>query len=971
MKKFIRFFTAFAVFLFIFTACGGKGNSGKQEISDNDPENQVSDGDEISDDEPEPDGTEEFVTVSPHREVVEEYPDEKVADDYADTEDESGEAEREIVESDIYKFDGNILWLVNQYKGLISVDISNPENLKIIGNLKFKGSVGEMYLQESMAYILVSYTNSSYEYDDIYYSDKTYSKLMVVNTEDPANLKLVSEFEIEGLITDSRQVGDVIYIASTEYSYHWSGCNDGGESGSDQISIMSVNVKDPQNIKMVDKVSVPGYGYTLYVSQKSLYVAEADTYYWNEDYKEGYPVTMFDISDPEGKIVKKAEFRTDGFMSDRWKMHEKDNVFYAVSYSSQWGNGDSMIESFDVSDPKNIKKLDKLVFMTNQQLYGTKFEGDRMYAVTYFQQDPLHVIDISDPAHLKQLGELEVPGWSDFIEVRGTKLLAVGRDNNKTKISMYDVANPENPKEINTVSPGYYNYSEANYDWKAFKIFDELGLILFPVTDYGDSLRHKLYLIDFDLDKGLKTRGYIASESEVRRGVAIQDLVFSIGDKDLITSDITDRDNPKTLSKLSFSNYVTYITRCGILLCGINDYSNFGVYDKKTGETVWKSTPLDKPSYNLRILKNSSAAYIFNREKYWWYDGDESNPNAPKVKIIKFDDSGKFEEKGDFPVKSQLHYSCNPAVSEKNIIVLPGRKDTFIDEDGHTIIHSEIMFFDMSNPKEGIKSSEVDFDYENLGSERSVFVTGDTFWTSGCRLKKEDPENGDQYYCYAIPFDTSDPTEPKKGNRINIPGELVGISENGDYLYTLTPKMKNYEGCYTGYGDPCWKDENLYDFYILKLNVEKTSANVVKKISLVDSNNSHDRIYEYVSNSVYIKKDKIFLVKTTITKNLKECSYRSRNTRDSEIKIVSVEDGGETYKKLLKDTNSDLDVQDGGVLLSTKQGWTYIAPDGREKSGNYESENLLSISDLDRAQLIDNTVYVSGNTDGIVVIDVK
>ena len=145
MKKFIRFFTAFAVFLFIFTACGGKGNSGKQEISDNDPENQVSDGDEISDDEPEPDGTEEFVTVSPHREVVEEYPDEVAADDYADTEDESGEAEREIVESDIYKFDGNILWLVNQYKGLISVDISNPENLKIIGNLKFKGSVGEMY----------------------------------------------------------------------------------------------------------------------------------------------------------------------------------------------------------------------------------------------------------------------------------------------------------------------------------------------------------------------------------------------------------------------------------------------------------------------------------------------------------------------------------------------------------------------------------------------------------------------------------------------------------------------------------------------------------------------------------------------------------------------------------------------------------------------------------------------------------
>ena len=79
MKKFIRFFTAFAVFLFIFTACGGKGNQGKQEISDGDPENSVSDGDNISDNDPEnqtpekvnckADGSEEFLTYAKHEEA--------------------------------------------------------------------------------------------------------------------------------------------------------------------------------------------------------------------------------------------------------------------------------------------------------------------------------------------------------------------------------------------------------------------------------------------------------------------------------------------------------------------------------------------------------------------------------------------------------------------------------------------------------------------------------------------------------------------------------------------------------------------------------------------------------------------------------------------------------------------------------------------------------------------------------------
>ena len=978
MKKFIRFFTAFVVFLFIFTACGGKGNPGKQEISDRD---------EIPDNEPEPDGTEKFVTVSPHREVVEEYPDEVEADDYADTEDESGEAEREIVESDIYKFDGNILWLVNQYKGLISVDISNPENLKIIGNLKFKGSVGEMYLQESMAYILVSYTNSSYEYDDIYYSDKTYSKLMVVNTEDPANLKLVSEFEIEGWITDSRQVGDVIYIVSTEYSYHWSGCNDGGESGSDQISIMSVNVKDPQNIKMVDKVSVPGYGYTLYVSQKSLYVAEADTYYWNEDYKEGYPVTMFDISDPEGKIVKKAEFRTDGFMSDRWKMHEKDNVFYAVSSSSQWGSGDSMIESFDVSDPKNIKKLDKLVFMTNQQLYGTKFEGDRMYAVTYFQQDPLHVIDISDPENLRQLGELEVPGWSDFIEVRGTTILAVGRDNSKTKVSMYDVADPENPKEINTVEVGSdYSYSEANYDWKAFKIFDELGLILLPLTDYNyDSWEniYKLYLIDFDLDKGLKTRGYIASDSYVRRGVAIQDLIFSIGENHVVLADATDRDNPKVLSELTLASNVNSIIKCGKALCGLDNYYNFNQYDKTTGETLWTTQVLPANSYSeVYITKNSSFAYIYrtliNREK---------NDTEPAVKVIKFNDDGTLEDAGDFFLGENNYMSRTQTASENNVIASLDRDVEWYDDYSYSEYKTKITLFDMNDPQNGIKVTDFDFDYERLSYEQNIFSAKNTFWTSGCKLKKAD-EKGDQYLCYALPFDASDPKNPKAGKRVNIPGELAGISENAKYVYTKTPKIYDYDDDDIASDDNysySWSSSTTYDFYILKLNEDKAAAKVVAKETLTDSHSYNNNSYESVANNVYVKNDKVFFVKTFYGENWQECSYRSSGT--TEVRIVSADNGKEIYKKSFENSNFAMSVADGGLLLSTHDGWTYIAPDGKEKSGDddisssvnsysyyggyydygYPYGNYYSAA----PQLIDGTVYIAAGWDGIYSLNVK
>ena len=974
MTKFFKILAVFAMTAFLAVSCGDSKKSG-----DNNRE------------EYEGDGTEEFVTVGNaydnNSSKGDDYADEVGAAEDAEAapgEDEGGSAEREIVESDIYKFDGNVLWLANQYKGLIAVDIKDPEHLKILGNLRFQGYVGEMYLQEGRAYILVSYTNSSYEYADIYYSNRTYSKLMVVNTEDPADLKLIGEFEIEGWITDSRQVGDVIYVASTEYTYSWYGCDgEGGSSGNNQISIMSINVKDPKNIKMADKVSVEGYGYTLYVSQKSIYVAEADTYYWTEDYDKGYPVTMFDISDPEGKIVKKAEFRTDGFMSDRWKMHEVGNTFFAVSSSSQWGNGDSFIESFDVSDPENIKKLDKLIFMTNQQLYGTKFEGDRMYAVTYFQQDPLHVIDISDPANLKQLGELEVPGWSDFIEVRGTTILAVGRDNSKSKISMYDVTDPEDPKEVNTVEMGSgYSYSEANYDWKAFKIFDDLGLILLPLTDYNDSWEsiYKLYLVDFDLDKGLKTRGFIASDSYVRRGVAIQDLIFSIGENHVVLADAADRDNPKVLSELTLATYVSGMTTCGKSLCGIDNYENFNVYDKTTGETLWTAKIMPKNSYSdVTMAKNSNFAYIYRT-----IINSEKNDAEPAVKVIKFNDEGEFEEVGNFFLGDSNYYmSRNQVASENNVIASIDGDVEWYDDYSYSEYKTKLRLFDMNDPQNGIKVTDFDYDYEWLSYKQNIFAVKDTFWTSGCKLKKEDPKNGDQYLCYALPFNAGDPKNPKAGKRVNIPGELVGISENAKYVYTQTPKIYDYDDSAASDNDSySWSNSTTYDFYILKLNEDKAAATVVAKETLTDSHGYTDGKYESVSNSVAVKNDKVFFVKTFTGETWNECSYRSSGT--TEVRIVSASDGKETYKKSFENANFAMGVQNGGLLLSTHDGWTYIAPDGKEKSGDDDISNVRSYSYGDyyydyyygysydaTPQLIDGTIYMAAGWDGIVSINVK
>ena len=969
MNKFLKILVVSGLFVFLSAACSnGSSTEGFEEYPD--------------------DGSEQFINIGNSYENDSNKGDSH-AGEAADTEnsapyDTSSDADPEIVESDIYKFDGDILWLANKHKGLIAVDIKDPENLKILGNLRFQGYVGEMYIQEGRAYILVSYNDWHYEDDDFCYSGRTYSKLLVVDIEDPTDLRLIGEFQLEGLIRDSRQVGDIIYVASNEETYLWKDFNgNSGNGGQYQISVMSVNIKDPQNIKMVDKVIVPGVGYGIYVSQKSIYIAEPDLdYYMNKENKSGFPVIMFDISDPEGKIVKKAEFRTDGFMSDRWKMHEEGNIFFAVGSSTSWSNSESMIESFDVSDPENIKKLDKLVFMTGQQLYGTKFEGDRMYAVTYFQRDPLHVIDISDPENLRELGELEVPGWSDFIEVKGKTILAVGRGDSKTKVSMYNVADPENPKEINTVEVGSnYSYSEANSDWKAFQIFDDLGLILLPITDYNkDSceITYKLYLIDFDPDKGLTTRGFITSDSYVRRGVAVQDLIFSICDKHLVLADATDRDNPKVLSDLTVAPYLSNITKCGEALCGLDDYNNFNVYDKTMGKTLWTTSLPKNALYSYRdtyLMKNSRFAYIYHND---YNSTDDGNRYA--FRVVKFNENGSFEEVGDFETGSD-ELNQIQAVSENNVIASLEIIDNWSDESNSRQYQIKIRLLDMNDPKNGIKSTNFDYDYRSPYFRSSLFAVKNTFWTSGCILKNEDQENGDEYLCYALPFNVSDPKNPKEDKRVNITGELVGISDDAKYFYTATPVIFNEEDDTGNYE---WTRDAIFDFYVLKLGRDRTTTSVVAKETLHDHDSYDlDKNYENLENYVYVKNDKVFFVKIFTEQNWRTCPIVNRGT--TEVRIVSAENGQEIYKKSFENTNFIMSVQNGGVLLPTPDGWTYIDPDGMEKSGNQNISSLnglpcddltcQGISHIDYYNktplLIDGTVYIAAGWDGIYALDVK
>lgn len=97
-------------------------------------------------------------------------------------------------------------------------------------------------------------------------------------------------------------------------------------------------------------------------------------------------------------------------------------------------------------------------------LYGTRFVGDRLYAVTFERVDPLYVVDLSNPLDPRIAGAVDLPGFSDWLHpLPGGLLLGVGRDAQTQfgftlfqglQLNLFDVRDASTPRVLQRVLVG-------------------------------------------------------------------------------------------------------------------------------------------------------------------------------------------------------------------------------------------------------------------------------------------------------------------------------------------------------------------------------------------------------------------------------------------------------------------------------------------------------------------------------------
>lgn len=505
---------------------------------------------------------------------------------------------RTIEEADIVKHVDNYLYVVNRWEGLKIIDLTNIDTATLVGELSFEGLPVEMYVMDGRAYLVMH----NYSYDEpiiaqdaaprpdiatatamIYPSGQAKDSLMVINVADPAAPSLADTIEMDGYITSTRRVGDILYLAGQDNAEDWRDIRPHEAADAPYLHmgvafVASVSVADPDNVQLVDRRTFEGAASQMHVTDHSIYLTSPGS--------QSTILQYIDISDPAGAINVRGSVEVPGYISNRFYLDEYDNALRVVtddfeSAEGGWWRRIVRLYTYDVTDPDNIAALTNLDIVGGESLMAVRFDGTRGYVVTFEIIDPLFVIDLADASAPVVTGELEVPGFSTHIEPRGDTLFAIGRDDtdgDRPAVVLYDVSDPTNPTQVTRVvlgESGDYTGSEAVYDEKAWKVLDDAQLVLVPYYEFGyddqvlydtddeednntddqeDSYggpRYYLQLVDFSSGE-LVARGRIQHKGEVRRSDVVQpDRLWALSDTTFGVYDISDLDNIVEVTSLA------------------------------------------------------------------------------------------------------------------------------------------------------------------------------------------------------------------------------------------------------------------------------------------------------------------------------------------------------------------------------------------------------------------------------------
>lgn len=473
-----------------------------------------------------------------------------------------------VGEADIVKTDGSYLYTLKANSQEISIVDIRSDQMKVVSNISLNENfqASEFYLSDQKLFVLGNMQNTQVDSDSKTLYRGSCTRIQTYDLADINNPKSIGTVDQSGYYRTSRFKDGYLYVFSDYYIYDTITKKDypsyvplvgdnllkqsniylpTNHAADQYLVVSSVSASSPD--KAADQKAVMSENGEVYVGENNIYIYEyANSSILADNLAAKNQTILRKLSYNKGKLSGSAQGKVKGYLNDSFSIDEYDNTLRLVTTVTHNVGSSSQSNSVYVldADLKTIGKIEDLA--KNEQVYSARFLGDTGYFVTYEQTDPLFSVDFSDPENPKILGKLKIPGFSEYLHFYSDNLLlGIGMDTdengitNGVKISMFDISDPSDVKEVSKYTLDQYYYSDVFSDYRAALVDPEKNLIGFPLSGSAN----QYVILSYDKDQGfqvqmqeevngnsyLGTRGVYANEKfYVINGNAIE--AYRMGD---------------------------------------------------------------------------------------------------------------------------------------------------------------------------------------------------------------------------------------------------------------------------------------------------------------------------------------------------------------------------------------------------------------------------------------------------------
>lgn len=516
-----------------------------------------------------------------------------------------------VDEADFLKNDGKYIYIISG-ETLTIVEAFPPENAKIISESRIDGSPKALFLAGDRLVVFATTTEERMTTVEGSVTPvpvwRTVTHAYVYDISDREDPEQVRDVTFSGDYYDARLIGDHVY-ALTRESPVWV---------RDDILLPEVRTGTAEPIvpdvyrpktplqnyifytagafSIRNDTGTPdaetfllGYDTTLYASQKNLYIGYRNQGPVSTAGPAGIAVPPVEtgtrdrtlihrLSIEGGEIDYRAMGEVPGHLLNQFSLDEyAGNLRVATTVEGWTREGTTQYNNVYVLD-STMKTIGALEYIApDERIYAARFAGDRLYLVTFKRIDPLFVIDLTDPKRPGILGELKIPGYSDYLHPYGPDhIIGIGKETSENewggvsvaglKIALFDVSDVNSPTQVDSVVIGEAGTdSAALHDHKAFLFVEDRQLLVIPVSEikkvenpssrypgsYALETWQGAYVYRVSQKDGFTLLGRVAhaesgspyswyTPDAVQRSLFMDDTLYTISMRSIVMTDLAD-----------------------------------------------------------------------------------------------------------------------------------------------------------------------------------------------------------------------------------------------------------------------------------------------------------------------------------------------------------------------------------------------------------------------------------------------